>query len=355
MADLHMHLSPIHLAVLAFASASVPLVAANDLPVTDPSNTSTFTVIFENDLFGDTDEQYTNGIQIGWLSRDLKQYGDATRVPDWLLDVASWLPFVNEPNRQHNVGFTVGQQIFTPKDVETKTLIKDDRPYGGWLYAGISFISKTEENLDTLEIQGGVIGAWSLAEEAQNLVHSVRDLPTAKGWDHQLENEPGLEFIYEHKNRLLRSTNARGWGYDAITHVGGAVGNVSTYANAGAEVRVGWNLPADYGSPLIKPGGDTNAPSSVNDPRLRNEDPFGAHLFAGLSGRCVLRDIFLDGNSFADSHSIDKERWVGDLVIGGSVTLYQLKLSYTQAFRTREFEGQARLHNFGSITLSWTF
>src|SRR3546814_11015068 len=29
-------------------------------------------------------------------------------------------------------------------------------------------------------------------------------------------------------------------------------------------------------------------------------------LFAGVEGRAVLRNIFLDGNTFADSHSVDE-------------------------------------------------
>jgi lipid A 3-O-deacylase len=320
-----------------------------------PTDTSTFTFIFENDLFGDTDQQYTNGIQLGWLSRDLAHYADATEVPAWLLRIASRLPFINAQDRQHNVGITLGQQIFTPQDTASRALVNTDRPYAGWLYAGASFISKTADRLDAMELQVGVVGPWSLAEEAQNLVHDIRDLPEANGWDNQLENEPGLELIYQHKDRLLRSESSRGWGYDLISHYGAAAGNISTYLNAGAEVRAGWNMPADYGTSLIAPGGDTNAPSSTDDPRLRNHDRLGAHLFAGLSGRYVIRDIFLDGNTFRDSHEIDKEHWVGDFVIGASVTFYRAKLSYSQAFRTREFEHQPSSHNFGSITFAWIF
>ena len=92
--------------------------------------------------------------------------------------------------------------------------------------------------------------------------------------------------------------------------------------------RVGWNLPGDYGTSIIRPGGDTNAPTSVNDPRLTSNEAIGFYVFGGISGRLVFRDIFLDGNSFANSHSIDKEPLVGDAVIGTSLTLRNWKLSY---------------------------
>lgn len=311
--------------------------------------------MFENDLFGDSDEQYTSGIQIGWLSPDLKHYADANRLPRWTLPLVARLPWVNTPDSQHNVGFTIGQKIFTPRDTQTRTLVVDDRPYAGWLYTGLSFVSKTDSRLDTFEVQAGVIGPASLAEEAQDFIHELRDLPTAKGWGNQLENEPGIALIYEQKRRPLRSLNASGWGYDLITHVGGAVGNVYTYLNAGGEVRAGWNLPADYGTSLIRPGGDTNAPTTPSDPRLTYDRSFGVHGFAALTGRLKLRDIFLDGNTFADSYDVDKELLVGDLFLGVSATYRSLKLSYAQAFRTREFEDGPRSHNFGSVSLSLTF
>ena len=200
-----------------------------------------------------------------------------------------------------------------------------------------------------------VVGPWSLAEESQRLVHDIRNLKSPQGWDNQLNNEPGIELIYENKRKVLRSSNATGFGYDVITHAGGALGNIFTYLNVGGEVRLGWNLPGDYGTSIIRPGGDTNAPTSVNDPRLTSRETIGVYFFGSISGRLVLRDIFLDGNSFSRSHAIDKENFVGDAVVGASLTLRNWKLSYAQALRSPEFLGQHGTHNFGSISLSYTF
>jgi len=338
----------------AWSIATSPLSAAAEGSL-EAADTSTFTFIFENDLFGDTDAQYTNGIQVSWLSEDLENYRDAWRIPAKLLALADDLPFINEPDRVHNVGVSVGQQIFTPADTTRRELIADDRPYAGWLYGGLSFISKTSSRMDSMEIQAGVIGPWSLAESAQNFVHDIRDLPSAEGWNNQLENEPGIMLIYERRNRWAWNLGIDGWGYDLISNAGGTVGNIYTYINVGAEARIGWNLPADFGTSIIRPGGDTNGPSSATDSRLRVDRRVGFHLFAGVSGRLVLRDIFLDGNSFTSSHEIDKKTLVGDYVVGASLMFRQWKLSYAQNFRTREFERQPRDHNFGSMSLSWTF
>jgi hypothetical protein len=186
-------------------------------------------------------------------------------------------------------------------------------------------------------------------------VHDLRDLPKTRGWSHQLKNEPGLALIYERKWRPLTSYNENGIGYDIITHAGGAIGNVFVYAKAGAEARIGWNLPGDFGTSYIRPGGNTNAPTTVNDPRLANTQAYGCYVFAAVTSRLVGRDIFLDGNTFTDSHEVDKEIVVGDLIVGGSVVFRRYKLSYAQVFRSREFEGQRDKPNFGSVSLSITF
>lgn len=340
------------LTVILMSAAAGP--ARADTPL-HPGDSATFTVMFENDLFGDSDAQYTNGIQIGWMSPDLERFEQAHQVPSWLTGLSDHLPFIDVPDSQHNVGLTLGQKMFTPEDTASRALVLDDRPYAGWLYGGLSFISKSTTRLDSVELQAGVIGPASFAEDTQRLVHDLRGFDVPAGWDNQLENEPGLALIYEHRRRPWRSENVSGAGYDVITHAGGAAGNVFTYLNAGGEVRVGWNLPADFGTRLIRPGGDTNAPAAINDPRLDNRYRFGVHVFGAVTGRLVLRDIFLDGNTFADSHDVDKEYLVGDLLFGASMTFLNAKLSYAQVFRSKEFEGQDRAHNFGSLTLSLTF
>lgn len=320
-----------------------------------PGDSSTFSVMFENDLFGDSDAQYTNGIQIGWLSPDLERFEQASSLPGWATGLARYLPFIDVPDSQHNIGVTLGQKMFTPDDTRSRAVVVDDRPYAGWLYGGLSFISKTATRLDAVELQAGMVGPASFAEDTQRLVHELRGFDVPQGWDNQLDNEPGLAAIYEHKRRPWRSENVSGAGYDVITHAGGALGNVFTYLNAGAEIRLGWNLPADFGTSLITPGGDGNAPTAVDDPRLGNRQRFGVHVFGAVTGRLVLRDIFLDGNTFGGGHDVDKKPLVGDLLLGVSVTFRNAKLSYAQAFRSREFDGQDRAHNFGSVTLSLTF
>lgn len=308
----------------------------------------TLNVYFENDLFSGTDSNYTNGVKISLISPDLVTFVDSGKLPDWSLEYIYKLPFINDPDPalRHRVEFSLGQNMYTPADISRSDLIVDDRPYGGWTYFAAAFHTKSSEQMDTIELQLGMVGPVSFAKETQKAVHDLRDLDQPNGWDNQLKNEPGLAAIYERKWKIDPFVSRGTFAIDAITHLGCSLGNVATYANSGFETRLGWNLPDDFGVSLIRPAGNTGF--SVR------QQP-GGYLFAGVNGRAVVRDIFLDGNTFADSHSIDKKLFVADLGGGAAIYLKQCKLTWTQVLRTREFDGQPDNHSFGSLILSFFY
>lgn len=328
-----------------------------------PSQSWTFTFRLENDLFASTDRLYTNGIKLSWISPELDYFRDLdwlkkkTQVRNWSKRIIRLLPFSKDPDMQRNIALSIGQKMFTPADISRRDLITGDRPYAGWLYGSVAFHNKNDRVLNTIELQAGLIGEWSLARETQNFIHGLRGIDKARGWDNQLKNEFGFSLIYDRKKRVVRRTDFAGqWGVDLITHYGGAAGTVFTHLDAGAELRLGWNLPTDFGTDLIRPAGDSNAPADTMDPRY---DPGGAkisfHVFAAATGRMVFRDIFLDGNTFSHSYSVDKELFVGDFLVGASLVYRKIKFSYAQVLRTKEFKAQKSGHNFGSISISYTY
>ena len=332
-----------------------PAAFGNDeLPRKDTSWTLRFTL--ENDLFANTDENYTNGIKLTWISPDLTASRDNNELPAWGSSIIDLMPLSDAPAIQRNVGFALGQKIFTPRDIERTDLIRNDRPYAAWLYLSAAFYNKTPKSMDTYELQLGVVGPAALGEEAQNSVHRLRGFSEAKGWANQLQNEPGILLLAERKWRVFQYSDPETHlGMDIISHLGGSVGNILTYVNTGAEFRFGWNVPTDFGTSLIRPGGDAGSPSNNRDTRFSKSDHFALYFFVAYSGRLVLRDIFLDGNTFASSHRVDKKYLVGDLIMGASTLLGDFKLSYAQVFRSKEFKGQGGGSSFGSISISYTF
>jgi len=304
------------------------------------------TLQFDNDMFGGTDRHFTNGMRAAWLSQE----GGA---PRFIRDAASFVPFF-KATRRMRMSFSVGQNIYTPEDISLTDPPRDDRPYAGWLFAGIGLVAENGSVLDKLELDIGVVGPYSLANEVQTKWHKLIGITEPRGWNTQLKTEPGATLFYErsfrqfHELPLHDVIPIENLGVDFTPHIGGALGNVFTHGAAGFTVRFGDDLPNDFGPPKIRPnlpGSDFFVP----------DDSFGWYLFAGAEGRVIGRNIFLDGNTFRDSRSVDKKYFVGDIQMGFAVTFLRARLAFTQVFRSAEFDGQEGFNSFGSAALSVRF
>lgn len=300
----------------------------------------TFSVVVENDLFADADRHYTNGVRFAWLP-------DAAETPDWAVNIARLVPWFPKEGEVLS-GYAIGQNMYTPLDITLEEAPQDDRPYAGWLYGTVGLGVETGKQLDQVTVTLGLVGPASMAEETQIAVHKVVDAPRPRGWDAQLKNEPGIVLTYQRSWRSFATQTLAGMDLDLTPHAGGALGNVYTYANAGLMLRYGKNLPLDYGPPRIQP---SLPGSTFFVPR----SDFGWYLFAGVEGRAVARNIFLDGNTFRDSREVDKKSLVGDLQFGVVLAWREARLSYTHVLRTREFDGQDENDGFGAVSLSLPF
>lgn len=320
-----------------------------------PRTASTLILTEENDFFAGTDEHYTNGAKITWVSGDLMRYAEDERLPAFVLPYLRALPFVNEPGRQYNVALSLGQNMYTPRDTSTKDYQPDDRPYAGWTYASLALHAKTADRLDTFETTLGIVGPSARAGEVQNNYHTLMGFKKAEGWKNQIHDEPGVMLSWQRTLRWARGDLGRETSWDVLPRFGATAGNVLTQADAGFEARLGYRLPEDFGTALIGPGGGVSAPADANDPRLRDDAAFGIHVFGGAEGRAVARNIFLDGNTWEKSPSVPKKNFVADLYAGVGLMLGSVKLTYTHVLRTQEYEGQNSPQMFGSISLSMTF
>jgi lipid A 3-O-deacylase len=343
------------LALLLCLALPLPLLRADD-PTGIPNDTSrqagTFTVYIENDWFGGTDRHYTNGFKAAWFSADLAGWYQQ----GWRKALAESLPFVNREGGQKNFGVALGQNMYTPQDQDSSVPDPTDRPYAGWTYLEFTFLSKTERLADMVAIQIGMVGRHSYAQDIHHLVHDLTNNVQAYGWAHQLHDEVGVNLIYERKLRLFGRSLSGDLGIDLVPHIGVSLGNVQTYANTGATVRLGINLPSDFGVQLIRGAGGANSPIDDNDPRVAQNRDWSVFVFAAGDGRAVARDIFLDGNTFKDSPSVDKRPFVADLSYGFGLIAGSWQLTFTQVYRTREFETQPHKYNeFGSLSISRAF
>jgi hypothetical protein len=285
----------------------------------------------ENDGPLDKDRHYTAGTHLTYWSAD-------NAMPRWLHRFSEWLPAAGVRPAAHKVGLEIGQEIFTPVNLTTTEVVVDDRPYAGWLYLGTSLRRRGPglgdcPAMESIRLDLGIVGPSSLARQAQSIAHD--DDP--RGWDNQLDDEFGFALRYEQRY-LFAARSTGGWGADFIPATHFSLGNVDTHFGLKALVRGGVNVPDEF-----------ETPAERTPPR------WGAYLFASADGRVVGRNIFLDGNTFRDSHHVDKETFVADLRAGLVVVLKRVELTAAIDWRTPEFEEQSSWDAFTSVTLRYKF
>ena len=314
-----------------------PALATEDVRSED--NKGIFNIIVENDLFAGSDSDYTNGIRLSWLSSE-------EHIPTLAQQIANLLPLAGNGNKR--ISIAAGHSMFAPEDLMRRDVAVGDQPYAGWLYSSVGIVSDTGTTLDNAMITLGIVGPLSFAEPIQKFVHNIVGSPQPNGWENQLKNEPGIIITYERKWRAIAEASPFGLAADITPHAGVNLGNINTDATVGATLRLGYDLPADYGPPRIRPslpGSDFFIPTQE----------LSGYLFTTLAERAIARNIFLDGNTFSDNPSVDKENFVSSLQVGAAITYGQTRLSYTHVFMTKEYSTQESPAVFGALTLSHRF
>ena len=246
-----------------------------------------------------------------------------------------------------NVAYHFGHQIYTPEEIENHWLIKDDRPYAGLMFAGVSLFSDTQHegwrSAEELHLDVGIVGPAAGGKRLQRAVHKATGSDEPNGWEHQLENEPFVNLAYQHRWWLQKRMGGLELEYGPS--LGFSLGNLYTYASTGLGARLGQNLQRSFSIPSVTPGQSGNQ-------FFHAGSGFGWYGFANLEGRYMAQNMLLDGNTFEDSHSVDRGEWVGDATLGGVLTWSRWQLAFASVWRSREFEGQQEHDQFGSITLS---
>lgn len=340
------------------------------------------TLRVENDLFIGRDRDYTSGVALTAISRDLVTMAPPPCLP-WPLARSLALLGHVEPALQAlartdadadavaaretspvvaNAVLRISQSMYTPRDRTRTDLVPDDRPYAGLLALSVAWNlrhaepARGRDRLDTHELTLGVIGPASLARQAQDAVHELIGVDRFLGWDHQLGNEPALQLAVERRWRPRRgdAMQIEGWSTEAIRSAGLRLGNIQTSAAAGIEWRAGWNLPNDFGAYPLGPGAENRPPAPAPQHGAVRRLP-GAQVFASAELRAVAWDFSLDGNLLRSSHHVTREPLVAQVAIGwgvhGPLAGRGWRLTAMRVWRSREFAGDRSHHSFGSIAL----
>lgn len=332
--------------LVLIACGFVVLVAA---PVKAEQN-GRITLIEENDSISSPDDRhYSQGMKLSYMPGT--DAADDKRDCDWL---GFALPWDQTGSCKRKYDWTiVGQSLFTPKNISVPAPSGTDRPYGAWLYTGVSMMQESahgnHDTLDNYELQAGVVGPFALGGLTQNNFHQFIGVKPARGWTNEIHNEPGIMLTHERKWRFNQPLSDY-FSVGVIPEAGVTLGNIFTYGQAGAMLRFGHNMNADYGPSRVRP---SLSGTGWYD-RAALNDHMGWYVFLGTQGRAVAQNIFLDGNTFRDSVNVDKKPLVADFSAGASFLWPAIRVDLTVTQRTREYVGQrGEPDRFGGISVAF--
>lgn len=328
------------------------------------------TFIWENDSFAaGGDHHYTNGMKYAWLHNPCRyeHEGLKSKYRELLGK------FFRGPFSVHSGGL-VGMNMYTPNVTETAQRIRSDRPYAGWVYAGISLhatrsndqaVGSAESQKDdhVLELQLGFTGPKTLQREAQEYIHrNLTSSNISQGWDNQIEQRLGANALY----LFRRNFQPQSW-LRIVPHAGFSLGNLIQFGNAGAMLLVGKSANEYPGTTIQPLGTDLKLLSEVSAiaaevpgrtaySRFRPKPVF--YGFLGLDARYVASSIFVEGTGDS-AHDIDLVHGVYDLIAGIAWGTHSYRFSYKIINRSKEFESSdptvPKSHRFGQFSLTWFY
>ena len=312
---------------------------------------------FDNDVFFNKDNKISSGWSLQRHSAVAGSWETLEDVPGFVRRWGKAIPTLTEEGLVYRAGIAIGQVIQTPDDLSRSDLIEDDVPYAGALTLQGTWYAFNDDEFRGFEITSGVVGPPSLAEQTQKTVHKLIGSTDPKGWNNQLDTEPVINLNYMRKKKIWRWGNPAGLSFDTAINGNVGLGNLFTQASTTLEMRFGHNMPRGF---VYIP--DPIGFSMHYKASLKPANPQAASFYATLvlRGSAFAHNIFLDGNTFRDSHSVDKEPLVGQVIPGLHYERQHWSIHFNVMVSTDNVdtskapaaEGRERL---GSIDIEWRF
>ena len=254
---------------------------------------------FDNDTFFKSDNQFSNGWNFRIHSAIYDSWESITTSPQWVRSFGRRIPTLQGKDFNYRTGFSVGQVISTPANLKETARIENDVPYVGLLAGQISWTAYNANRFRSFGVTLGTIGRSSLAEQSQNVIHSLIDSEIAEGWDNQVGDELAFNLNYVAARKIAQSESDSTFQWDVSLAFDAGLGNVSTLLGTGLEARFGLNLPRGF-----RTGPEITGISLGYDATLSPLKPTSTSVYGSFSLGAFywFHQLFVDGSLFSDQH-----------------------------------------------------
>ena len=288
-----------------------------------------FAIANENDVYTlkNSDRYYSNGILLHFR---------------FLPDSSSWLGKRRRLNNKRIVDIELSQKFYTPMNL-TLTDIEDfDRPYAGWLYAGLTlsdFYGSNQRLEYGLEL--GTTGRPSGAEAFQTWYHATVGFPRPRGWGFQIASELALNL----KAKYQRQWNLFPGKLDLVTTTSAMLGSAFTNVVQSADLRWGRLQP-------LNQSGFANAMIGDRIGEFRNH----FYLFTGYGYQWTVHDITIQGSLWRDNsvHTEEVFSNVRHFRVGWAASSANTTFRMTYHWLSEEVKG-AQNHDYVGFELLLRF
>jgi lipid A 3-O-deacylase len=306
-----------------------------------------WTATLENDAPTGSDNNYTNGMGLAWVSKPVDTYDERSMVRGWAR-AWSFLPFVGQDGYRTHVAWSLAQEIHTPDDIKLPNPPADDQPYAGIAYLESVLYARGERATHAWQLRLGMVGPSSQADHVQTSFHKAIDGDKPMGWHTQLPNEAIVNVGYTGAWLLTQGDLGKSATWRLVPVVNAGLGNYFTGVGLGLYGEVGWNLVDALGGTALRQG--FNSASTVG---VGPVDRWSVSLSGGVAGYGVSHYLPLDGTVFRNSRSVDSEPVIGMATLGVSVrhggfVFFAGRTHFTKAFATERQRAQ-----FGTMSVSW--
>ena len=262
---------------------------------------------YDNDYFGSSDENYTQGYNFEFVFPILQK------------NPINHL-FIKSKNREAKYGFSIEHIGYTPFNIKSSEIQFGDRPFAAAIMLKSFKIATDTVSKSRLvsSLNIGLIGPGAFGKEMQVAIHQATGNVIPQGWQNQIKNDAVVNYQIDYEKQLFRYRNF--FAIQSTTNI--KVGTLFTNASVGVNATLG----------------------IINSPftSVKNKNKYQVYMFAQPLFTAVAYDATLQGGLFNNKSPYtiaanDVERFTAQIHYGIILQTRTLFFEYFRGEITREF------------------